>query len=111
MPVFKKGDVWYYRFQIGRKRIARAIPHARTKRLAERAEAAAKQEAYEGKFEPDQSNIKLRHFIENHYLPWAKAEKRSWRNDVSRVKPILAHFGSMRVRDISTFNVRQFRRD
>jgi hypothetical protein len=108
--VYKRNKVWYYRFCIRGPRYGQAVPEARTKWQAEQAEAKAKQEAFEGKYCPKQSNTTLRDFIEKEFIPWSKREKKSWRNDVSRVKPILAHFKYMKMREIGRFNVEQFKR-
>jgi len=111
MPVYKRVGIWYYRFQIRGVRYARAVPEATTKRQAEQSETQARQRVFEGKYEGEQNSIKLSEFVERHYLPWAKAEKRSWRNDVSRIKPILVYFGRKQMREVSSFNVRQFRKE
>ncbi|MGH9822440.1 MAG: hypothetical protein ACREDR_04215, partial [Blastocatellia bacterium] len=44
------------------------------------------------------------------FIPWSKREKRSWRNDVSRVKAINAYFKNKMMREISRSNVEQFKR-
>src|SRR5262249_44006973 len=111
MPVYKRKRVWYFRFCIRGTRYGQAVPEARTKWQAEQAEAKAKQEAFEGKYCPKPSNTTLRDFIEKEFMPWSKREKKSWRNDVSRVKPILAHFKNRKMREIGRFNVEQFKRE
>jgi integrase len=45
------------------------------------------------------------------FLPWAKSEKRSWRNDYSRSKPILSFFKNRRMREITNLNVRAYRKE
>ena len=122
MPVFKRKckrckkncshrEVWYYAFCIRGSRYREAIPEARTKYHAEQAEAAARLAVFEGRYGSEPSNIKLREFVETQYLPWAHNEKKSWRNDQSRAKPILAYFGAKKMREITTFSVEQFKRD
>jgi len=111
MAVYKRRQIWYYRFQIRGVRYARAVPEARTKWQAQRAELKAKEDAFEGRYGKEPSSIKLKDFVEQVYLPWARAEKKSWRNDESRVKPILAFFRNRQMREITNFNVRQFKKE
>ena len=51
----------------------------------------------------------MKEFVEDHYVPWAKANKRSWKIDLSRLKPILATFGSQRIGDITPPLIEQFK--
>ena len=122
MPVFKRKcqrckkkcshrEIWYYSFCIRGIRYRQAIPEAQNKYQAEQAESKAKNEVYEGKYGKEPSSITLREFIEKVFLPWAKNEKRSWRNDVSRSKPIIAFFRNKKMREIMRFNVEQFRKE
>ncbi|HZS45141.1 MAG TPA: site-specific integrase [Blastocatellia bacterium] len=111
MSVFKRNKVWYYRFCIRGIRYGQAVPEARTKWQAEQAETKAKEEIFEGRYCPEPSNISLKEFVEKEFIPWSKREKRSWRNDQSRVKPILAYFRNKKMREISRFNVEQFKRE
>ncbi len=107
----KHKKVWYYDFCIRYKRYTRAIPEARTKWQAERAEAKAKEEVYQGKYGKEPSNVPLKNFIEKVYLPWSKQEKRSWRNDESRSKALIAYFKTKRMREIVQLNVKAFKKE
>jgi len=109
MPVYKRNKVWYYRFCIRGARYGEAVPEARTKWQAEQAEAKAKEEVYQGKYGRQESSVTLAEFIEKEFIPWTKREKRSWRNDVSRVKPIRAHFRNKKMREITRQDVEQFK--
>ena len=100
----------WYDFSVRGQRFRVSVPDATTKWQAEQAEAKAKNEVFEGRFGREPSTITLKEFVEKAFLPWAKAEKRSWRNDVSRSKPILAYFRDMRMRDITQDNVREFKK-
>src|SRR5882762_7928306 len=85
MAVFKrgtKGAHWNYDFRLRGVRYRGAIPEARTKWQAEQAELKIKQAVFEGRFGLVQSGtIKLDKFIDEFYMPWAKANKRSWKGD------------------------------
>jgi integrase len=109
MSVYKRGKRWYYYIKISGARQRGAIPEARTKYQAEQAEIRIRNEIFEGRFGARQTTKTLREFVEETFLPWAKENKRSWRNDVSRAKPILAFFGKRRLVDISPFLVEKYK--
>ena len=111
MSVSKRGSVWYYYIKIKGVRYRGSIPEARTKYLAQEAERKIRNEIFEGRYGAAQSNKTLGEFVEEIYLPWAKANKRSWRNDVSRLKPILAYFGGRKLIDINPFTVEKYKID
>jgi integrase len=124
MPVFKRiscscknkqkcghKEIWYYAFCIRRTRYRKAVPEARTKSQAEQAEVRAKEQVYQGKYGKEPSNITLREFVEKTFLPWAKNEKKSWKNDYSRSKPILSYFKNKRMREIVQMNVLAYRKE
>lgn len=76
------------------------IPEARTKYEAEQAEIKIKRDVFEGKYgkqfgamlfakfvgDPDAANEQ---FDEGTFLDWARHNKRSWRHDRFRVRPLL----------------------
>lgn len=109
--VYKRGRRWHYAFRVDGKRYRRAIPEARTKWQAEQAETKARDDVFAGRYGAEQKSTTLREFVEKVFLPWSRKEKKSWRNDVSRSKPILAFFGNKRLREISRFNVEQFKNE
>lgn len=111
MSVHKRNKIWYYRFSIRGVRYGKAIPEARTKWQAEQAETRAKDAVFSGRYSDEPSNITLKEFVEKQFLPWSKDNKRSWKDDISRSKAILAYFKSKMMREISRFNVEQFKKE
>lgn len=109
MSVYKRGDRWYYYIKIKGVRYRGSIPEARTKYKAQEAERKIRDEIFEGRYGKAQSRKALKEFFEEIYLPWAKANKRSWKSDESRIKPILAHFGGKNLTDISPFLVEKYK--
>ena len=82
MTVKKRGGHWYFDFQIRGARYREAIPEARTKFQAEQAETKARDQVFQGTYGAVQlGNQDLSQFVSETYLPWAKANKRTWRND------------------------------
>ena len=111
MSVYKRNKVWYYRFSIRGVRYGSAVPEARTKWQAEQAETRAKDAVFRGRYDEGPSDITLKEFVENHFLVWSKDNKRSWKDDVARSKAILAYFKNKKMREISRFNVEQFKKE
>jgi hypothetical protein len=73
MSVFKRGNKWQYDFWVDGKRYRGAIPEARVKAQAERAEVTIRDSVYEGIYGKSVDAPKLRDFIAETFLPWAKA--------------------------------------
>jgi len=105
-----KSKTWYYYFRLNSVRYRRAIPEARTKYQAQQAEAAARDSIFEGKYNRRSSTTTFRQFVESEFLPWAKDNKRSWRNDVSRAKPLIEFFGKQRLSEVTRFLIEQFKK-
>ena len=112
MSVYKRGSHWHYRFRVRRVRYRGALPEARTKWEAEQAESKIKQEIFEGRFGlVELGSEKLADFINKIFLPWSKANKRSWRHDVFRARTICDYFGSRTFREMSPLLIERFKRD
>lgn len=109
MSVCKRGNRWYYYIKIKGTRYRGAIPEARTKYQAQEAERKIRDQIFEGKYGSAQSNKTLKEFVEKVFLSWAKENKRSWRTDISRLKPIVACFGNKRLADISPFLIEKYK--
>ncbi len=108
----KKGTHWHYYFRVRGVRYRGVIPEARTKWEAEQAEIKIKREIFEGRFgQADLGRGKLADFINEVFLPWSKANKRSWKHDEFRARTICEYFGSKIFREISPLLVEKFKRD
>src|SRR5262249_41752488 len=111
MSVYKRGGRWHYTKTIDGVRYRGALKTARNKAQAEQAEAKIVFQIHQGEHSPRRSNRTLKDFVDKVYLPWSKTNKRSYRNDVYRVKPIEAFFKKMRMCDISPFLIEKFKRE
>src|ERR1051325_5305490 len=101
---------FYYSFRIRGKRYRGAIPEARTKWQAEQAELQIKNEICEGRFGPQESGKRLvNDFIDADYLPWAKNNKRSWREDEYKLPVIRSFFSGKSFRDLSALLIEKFK--
>ena len=109
MSIHKRGSRWCYYIKIKGTRYRGTIPEARTKYQAQQAETRIRNEIFEGKYGMFQCVKTFKEFVEKEFLPWSKENKRSWRNDFSRIKPLLAFFGSKKLVDISPFLIEKYK--
>lgn len=108
MSLFKRNGKWYYYFIVDNVRYRKSCGHA-TRKQAERMEAEAKFAAIEGRYERS-GQMPLSEFIEKHYLPWARVNKRSWKSDEFHTNVILDFFGRTRqLGDIAAGDVERFK--
>lgn len=102
---------WHYEFRIRGACYRGALPEARTKWQAEQAETQIRQQVYEGKFGGLAISPRLKDFIDEIYLPWAKANKRSCRDDVWRSGVLIEYFGKQRMDEIAPFQIERFKHE
>jgi integrase len=107
--VHKRGNRWYYAFMIRRARYRGVIPEAQNKAQAEKAESRIKNQIYEGKYGKASGEIFFSEFVQSSYVPWTKANKRSWRSDLYRLKPLVEVFGKKRLCEITPFLIEKYK--
>jgi hypothetical protein len=100
---------YYFHKTINGKRYKEAIPTARTKAEAETAAIKIAAEIHAGIYGGTKGSPTLKDFVEKTFKTWTKEHKRSWRSDLSRLKPIVAFFGKKRLKDISPFEVESYK--
>ena len=122
MPVRKRGDVWYYDFQIRVTRYRGSIPEARLKSEAEQAEVERRKEVFEGRYgrprgakpfaefvgDPEAENDE---FAEGTYLDWARTNKKTWRHDRFRARVLIEAFRGKTLSEVSPLLIEKFKRD
>ncbi len=111
MTTYKRGSRWYYDFMIRGTRHRAAIPEARTRAQAERAETQAREDVYNRRYTLPGESITLGRFYSEIYLPWAKDHKRSWKTDDLRLQPALATFGKLPLADIAPLHIERWKRE
>ena len=118
MTVRKRGNEWWYDF--GNHKYPGPIPEARTKYEAEQAEIKIKQDVLEAKYgkqfktmlfakfvgEPDAA---AEQFGEGTFLDWARHNKRSWKHDQFRVRPLLRGFAGKTLGEITPGAIETFK--
>ena len=112
MTVRKRGSKWHFDFQIKGKRYREAVPEARTKWQAEQAETKARDRVFEGAYgTPELGTQDFVEFVSETYLPWAKANKRSWRTDESIANRWAETFRGKTLREVSPLAIEKHKRD
>src|SRR5215204_1103778 len=88
---------------LGNHKYRGPIPEARTKYEAQQAEIKLKRDVFEGKYGKQFGTMLFSEFVgnpdaagerfgEGSFLEWSKNNKRSWRHDRFRVRPVLQSF-------------------
>lgn len=110
MPVRKIGDNWYFDLRVNGVRFREVIPNARTRKQAEQAEMKFRQELYEARFNTQLTEAPLlSDFIDQHFLPWSRANKRSWYADGWRAKSLKTFFEGKRLDEINPQLIERFK--
>jgi integrase len=112
MSVKKRGKRWYFDFKVAGARFREVIPGARTKWQAEQAETKARDEVFEGRIGIRQLGKQLlSQFVADTYVPWAKANKRTWRNDEIIANQWAEKFKGKILREISPLAIEKVKRE
>jgi integrase len=109
MTIRKRGTRYYYDFMIRRQRYRGAIPEARTKAEAEQAETKIKNKVYERKYGKNSASRPFAEFVRGTYLPWARANKRSRKDDEFHAKVFCRHFGNRSLSEIDHQMIEEFK--
>lgn len=111
MPVRKRGSVWWYDFQIRGIRYRQPVPEAVTKRQAEEAERQARNAVFENRYQRFNNQVNFAEFLDKTYLPWSRANKRSYKVDEYRAPVLKSYFGKRDLRDITPMLIEQYKRE
>jgi integrase len=111
----KNGTISYgydFRDRETNSRYRKIVPLARTKWDAEQAEVKAKKELLEKRHGVEEKGIELLSaFLDQVYLPWSKANKKSWRDDAYMIPMLKEYFKGKALREISAQLIEKFKND
>ena len=111
MSVYKRRSRWHYAFCVRGVRYRKSIPEARTKYEAEKAEVEAKKAVFEGRYGKATGDDDFMEFVERVYLPWSRANKRSWYDDVLWSRAVAPWLKGKMFREISPLLIEKFKRE
>jgi len=101
---------YHFSFRLNGKRYRGSLPEARTKWQAEQAELRIRQEIFEGRYgKTELGAVNFGDFVDRFYLEWAKANKRSWKDDDYKLPALKAFFQNSPLRDITPFSIERFK--
>ena len=100
---------WWIEFSLRGNYVHESIPGARTQAQAERAETKRREEIYEGKYYPGKKLFS--EFVDEIFLPWSTANKRSHREDEQRSVTLKGFLGEKHLRDIKPMMIENFKRE
>ncbi len=86
-----------------------SVPGARTQAQAERAESQVREAIYERRYDPGKKLFS--EFVDETFVPWSKANKRSYREDEQRSVTLKDFFGETHLRDIKPMMIEKFKRE
>ncbi|MBA2526897.1 MAG: site-specific integrase [Pyrinomonadaceae bacterium] len=89
--------------------IKEAVPEARTKAEAEQVQTQIKRAIFDDKYNRAAGNKDFAEFVDEVFVPWAKASKRSWQDDEERARPLKAFFEGKRLRDITPMLIEKYK--
>ena len=105
----KGKGTWIVEFRLRGHYVKQAIPEARTRAEAEQAQTKIKRDIFDDKYNRAAGNKDFTEFVDEVFVPWAKASKRSWQDDEERAKSLKEFFAGKRLRDITPMLIEQFK--
>jgi len=105
----KGKGTWIVEFRLRGHYVKQAIPEARTRAEAEQAQTKIKRDIFDDKYNRAGGNKDFTEFVDEVFVPWAKASKRSWKDDEERARPSKEFFAGKRLRDITPMLIEQFK--
>src|SRR3989442_12898599 len=104
----KGKGIWIVEFRLRGHYIKEAIPEARTKQEAEQAQTKIKREIFDDKYDRAAGRKDFAEYVDEVFVPWAKASKRSWQDDEER-KSLKRNGGGDRTRTCISFRTAVFK--
>ena len=98
---------WWIEFTLRGNYVHQSVPGARTQAQAHRAESQLREAVYERKYDPGKKPFS--EFVDEAFLPWSRANKRSHREDAQRSVTLKAFFGEKHLRDIKPMMIEKFK--
>ncbi len=111
----KRGDTdwdegtWWIEFSLRGEYVHQSVPGARTQAQAERAQSQIREAIYERRYDPGKKLFS--EFVDETFLPWSRANKRSYREDEQRSVTLKDFFGEKHLRDIKPMMIENFKRE
>lgn len=109
-PNWERGT-WVVEFSLRGHYVKEAVPEARTKKQAEQVEVQIQQAIFDRKYNRASSVTRFSDFVNGVFRPWARENKRSWKDDEQRAEKLKEFFGQRAIRDITPMLIEKFKSD
>lgn len=100
---------WVVEFNMRGHRVKEAIPEAQTKKQAEQVETQIRQAIFDRKYNRASAVTRFSDFVDGVFLPWARENKRSYKDDEQRAVRLKKFFGQRAIRDITPMLIEKFK--
>ena len=100
---------WVVQFVLRGHNVKEAIPEARTRKQAEQVETQIRQEIFDRKYNKASAVTRFSSFFDNVFMPWAKENKRSWKDDEQRGVLLKEFFKDSPIRDIIPIRIEAYK--
>jgi Phage integrase SAM-like domain len=107
-PNWERGT-WVVEFLLRGHYVKEAIPEALTKKQAEQAETQIRQDIFDRKYNKASASARFSDLVDKVFLPWARENKRSYKDDEQRAVKLKEFFGQKVVRDITPMLIEKFK--
>lgn len=107
-PNWDRGT-WVVEFLLRGQYVKEAVPEALTRKHAEQAETQIRQDIFDRKYNKASASARFSDFADKVFLPWARENKRSYRDDEQRSVRLKEFFGQKVLRDITPMLIEKFK--
>jgi len=107
-PDWDRGT-WVVEFNLRGHRVKEAIPEAGTKKQAEQVETQIRQAIFDRKYNRASAVTRFSDFVDSVFVPWARENKRSHKDDEQRAAKLKEFFGHRAIRDITPMLIEKFK--
>jgi len=107
-PNWERGT-WVVEFSLRGHYVKEAVPEARTRKQAEQVKIQIQQAIFDRKYNRASAVTRFLEFVDGVFLPWARENKRSWKDDEERSGRLKEFFGQRAIRDITPMLIEKFK--
>lgn len=107
-PNWERGT-WVVEFSLRGHYVKEAVPEARTKKQAEQVEIQIQQAIFDRKYNRASAVTRFSDFVDSVFVPWARENKRSYKDDEQRAVKLKQFFGHRAIRDITPMLIEKFK--
>ncbi len=110
MSVRKRRGRWFCDITIDGKRVQRVLKKARNEQQAIKAAVVMQNELFENRYSlKKKAEVRFDKFLRENFLPYSRANKKSYLDDVKHCEMLNQHFGRLNLSEISPPMIETFK--